>query len=394
MSEETGHYQGASDTEPQDAGGRGDDIRMKQLLEAGAHFGHQKSYWNPKMKPHIFDVRGGVHIINLQKTVELFKTAYRFVSNLTSKGGVVLFVGTKQQASGIIKEEGERCGMPYVNIRWLGGTLTNFGTIRSRLQYLESLQKDEEENRMEMLPYKEAVKLRKEAAKLTGLIGGLASMKRLPDAIFIVDTHKESNAFKEARKLGIPVIGLVDTNCDPTGVDYIIPTNDDAMRAIKLFTSRIADACVEGTAAYAETVKDLPEDEVREKAGEDEGPIVEKRVHVFRKFGGEEEETDEEPETVARGGERRAPEKKTDATVEAVKKPETVETEKTDGERKTVEEPETVVAENTDGERKTVREPETVATEKTGIERETVKKPETVAAVERENPATEKEGEN
>lgn len=310
MNEETGHYHGGGPEprggephggelrdselrgpEPQDIAGEGDDIRMKQLLEAGAHFGHQKSYWNPKMKPHIFGVRNGVHIIDLQKTVELFKVAYGFAVDITSRGGTVLFVGTKQQASGIIKEESERCGMPYVNLRWLGGTLTNFGTIRSRLEYLESLRKDEEENRTDMLPYKEAVKLRKEAAKLSGLIGGLTTMKRLPEAVFIVDTHKESNAFKEAVKLGIPVIGLVDTNCDPSGVDYIIPTNDDAMRAIKLFTSKIADACIEGVAAYKETVKDLPVEETRDK---EDGPIVEKRVHVFRKFGGEEEDTDGE----------------------------------------------------------------------------------------------------
>ena len=302
MSEETEHYEEPGGAETQEAPEEGDEIRMKRLLEAGAHFGHQKSYWNPKMKPHIFGVRNGVHIIDLQKTVELFKVAYRFAVELTSKGGIVLFVGTKQQASGIIKEESERCGMPYVNLRWLGGTLTNFGTIRSRLLYLEELRKNEEEKKMDMLPYKEAVKLRKQAAKLSGLIGGLASMKRLPDAVFIVDTHKESNAFKEAVKLGIPVIGLVDTNCDPTGVEYIIPTNDDAMRAIKLFTSKIADACAEGAAVYAETVKDLPEEEAREKTGQEDGPIVEKRVHVFRKFGGEEEEEDE-PRSAAAGKE-------------------------------------------------------------------------------------------
>ena len=290
MSEENNYYgdeRGAHMDEDQTDS---DELRMKQLLEAGAHFGHQKSYWNPKMKPHIFGVRNGVHIIDLQKTVQLFKAAYDYVLELTSKGGVVLFVGTKQQASGIIKEESERCGMPYVNVRWLGGTLTNFSTIRSRIQYMESLRNLEEENKMEMLPNREAIKLRKEAAKLNGLIGGIASMKRLPDAVFIVDTHKESNAFKEARKLAIPIVGLVDTNCDPTGVDYVIPTNDDAMRAIKLFTSKIADACAEGAAAYAETVKDLPEEQRREKQEETDGPIVEKRVYVFKKFGEEEED--------------------------------------------------------------------------------------------------------
>ncbi|QMU56614.1 MAG: 30S ribosomal protein S2 [Candidatus Mycalebacterium zealandia] len=269
-------------------GGNG-ELNMKQLLEAGAHFGHQKSYWNPKMKNHIFDVRNGVHIINLQKTVDLFRVAYQFVFELTSKGGIVLFVGTKQQARGIIKEESQRCSMPFVNVRWLGGALTNFSTIRSRLQYMEMLRKLEEENKMDLLPNKEAVKLRKEEAKLSSIIGGIASMKRLPDAVFIVDTNKEQNAFKEAKKLGIPIVGLVDTNCDPTGIDYVIPTNDDAMRAIKLFASKIADACVEGAQIYAETVKDIPEEQLREQKKEMEGPIVEKKVYVFKKFGEDEE---------------------------------------------------------------------------------------------------------
>lgn len=276
--------------ETQEIQSGGEELKMKQLLEAGAHFGHQKSYRNPKMEPYIFDVRNGVHIIDLQKTVELFKVAYEFIFSLISKGGVILFVGTKQQASGIIKEEAERCSMPYVNMRWLGGTLTNFSTIRSRLQYMESLRQLEEEKKIDLLPNKEAIRLRKEEAKLSGLLGGLCSMKKLPDAVLIVDTHKEVNAFKEAKKLGIPIVGLVDTNCDPTGVDYIIPTNDDAMRAIKLFASKVADACVEGAKAYAETVKDMPEDQRREQEEETDGPIVEKKMYVFRKFGEEEED--------------------------------------------------------------------------------------------------------
>ncbi len=269
--------------------GGNEELNMKQLLEAGAHFGHQKSYWNPKMKDYIFDVRNGVHIINLQKTVDLFKIAYQFIFDLTSKGGIVLFVGTKQQARGIIKEESERCSMPFVNVRWLGGALTNFSTIRSRLQYMEMLRKLEEENKMDLLPNKEAVKLRKEEAKLSSLIGGIVSMKRLPDAIFIVDTNKETNAFKEAKKLGIPIVGMVDTNCDPTGIDYVIPTNDDAMRAIKLLSSKIADACTEGAKIYAETVKDIPEEQRREQKEETGGPIVEKKVYVFKKFDEDED---------------------------------------------------------------------------------------------------------
>ncbi len=277
-----------------------EDLSMKQLLEAGAHFGHQKSYWNPKMKSHIFGVRNGVHIIDLQRTVKLFKVAYNFVFNLTSKGGTVLFVGTKQQARGIIKEESERCSMPYVNVRWLGGTLTNFSTIRSRLQYMDSLKKLEEENKMELLPNKEAIKLRKEMAKLSSLIGGLPSMKRLPEAMFIIDTNKEINAFKEAKKLGISVVGLVDTNCDPSEVDYVIPTNDDAMKAIKLFTSKIAEACIEGTKIYAETIKDMPEEKIREQIEETDGPVVEKKMYVFKKFG--EDEEDSEDTNVASSG--------------------------------------------------------------------------------------------
>ncbi len=269
-----------------------EDLNMKQLLESGAHFGHQKSYWNPKMKSYIFGIRNGVHIIDLQKTVELFRFAYNFVTNLTSKGGTLLFVGTKQQARGIVKEESVRCAMPYVNVRWLGGTLTNFNTIRSRLQYMESLRKLEEENKIDLLPNKEAIKLRKEEAKLSSLIGGLSAMKRLPDAVFIVDTQKELNALKEAKKLNIPVVGLVDTNCDPTGIDYVIPTNDDAMRAIKLFISKIADACIEGSKAYADMVKDMPEEQRREEEKETDGPIVEKKMYVFKKFGEDEEEED------------------------------------------------------------------------------------------------------
>lgn len=295
MSEELVHY----DNGTQEAPAGNEDLSMKQLLEAGAHFGHQKSYWNPKMKSYIFGVRNGVHIIDLQKTVDLFRDAYSFVTDLTSKGGTVLFVGTKQQARGIIKEEGERCGMPYVNVRWLGGTLTNFGTIRSRLRHMESLRKLEEENKMELLPNKEAIRLRKNEAKLSNLIGGLSKMRRLPDAVFIVDTHREINAFREARKLGITIVGLVDTNCDPTGIDYVIPTNDDAMRAIKLFISKIADACAEGAKVYAETVKDMPEEQRRREEEEADGPIVEKKVYVFRKFGEEEEE---EPAPAPSGG--------------------------------------------------------------------------------------------
>ncbi len=260
-------------------------ISMKQLLEAGVHFGHQISHWNPKMKEYIFGSRNGIHIIDLQQTVGLFKKSYNFVRDVVANGGEVLFVGTKKQAQGIIAEETTRSGMPYVNTRWLGGTLTNFHTIRSRVDYLLELKKLEEEGQMERLPKKEAKGLKREIQKLELLLGGIVSMKRIPNVLYIVDTRKEHIAVHEARRLGIPIVAVVDTNSDPADADYVIPSNDDAIRAIKLFTSRIADACVEGKHAYEQK---LQAGEVVRKR--DEGQvIVERKVFVFKEFGEEPE---------------------------------------------------------------------------------------------------------
>ena len=263
-------------------------ISMKQLLEAGVHFGHQISHWNPKMRDYIFGNRNGIHIIDLQQTVGLFKKAYNFVRDVVADGGEVLFVGTKKQAQGIISEETARSGMPYINTRWLGGTLTNFHTIRSRVDYLLELKKLEEEGQMERLPKKEAKGLKREIQKLELLLGGIENMRRLPQALYIVDTRKEHIAVHEARRLGIPVVAVVDTNSDPADADYIIPSNDDAIRAIKLFTSRISDACIEGKHIYEQK---LQSGEVQKKEEESQ-VLVERKVFVFKEFGQEEERED------------------------------------------------------------------------------------------------------
>ena len=220
---------------------------MKELLEAGVHFGHQTKRWNPKMKPFIFGLRNGIYIIDLQQTVTLTKTALDFVTQITSKGKKILIVGTKRQAQEAVRQEAERCGMPFVTLRWLGGTLTNFATIKNRidrLRYLETLETDE--HKREMLTKKELGKLEKERVKLDKVLSGIKSMSSLPDAIFVIDPKKEHIAVNEARRLGIPVIAIVDTNCDPDNIDYIIPGNDDAIRAIRLFTSLVATAAIEG----------------------------------------------------------------------------------------------------------------------------------------------------
>jgi len=219
---------------------------MKQLLEAGVHFGHQTRRWNPKMKPYIFMERNGIYIIDLQKTVKMVEEAYNFVRNLVSEGNSILFVGTKKQAQDSIKEEAERCSMFYVNQRWLGGMLTNFQTIRRRVDRLHELEKMEEDGTFEVLPKKEVSRLIGEKQKLERFLGGIRNMESLPGALYIVDPRKERIAVREARKLGIPIIAIVDTNCDPDEIDYVIPGNDDAIRAVKLLTSKIADAVIEG----------------------------------------------------------------------------------------------------------------------------------------------------
>ncbi|WP_166237917.1 30S ribosomal protein S2 [Paenibacillus turpanensis] len=220
-------------------------ISMKQLLEAGVHFGHQTRRWNPKMDKYIFTERNGIYIIDLQKTVKKVEEAYNFVRNLAAEGGTMLFVGTKKQAQDSVAEEAERCGMYFINQRWLGGTLTNFQTIQKRIDRLHELTRMEEDGTFEVLPKKEVILLRKEQERLEKFLGGIKNMRKLPDALFIIDPRKERIAVAEARKLGIPIVGIVDTNCDPDEIDYVIPGNDDAIRAVKLLTAKMADAVVE-----------------------------------------------------------------------------------------------------------------------------------------------------
>ena len=221
-------------------------VSMKQLLEAGVHFGHQTRRWNPKMATYIYTERNGIYIIDLQKTVKKLEEAYNFVRELGEKGETILFVGTKKQAQEAIKEEASRVGMYYVNARWLGGMLTNFKTMRTRIDRLAQLKKMQEDGTFDMLPKKEVMKHMGEIAKLEKYLGGVKEMKKLPGALFIVDTRKERNAIAEAHKLGIPVVAIADTNCDPDEIDYVIPGNDDAIRAIKLISSIMANAVLEG----------------------------------------------------------------------------------------------------------------------------------------------------
>ena len=221
-------------------------VSMKQLLEAGVHFGHQTRRWNPKMAKYIFTERNGIYIIDLQKTVKKLEEAYNFVRDLSVEGKSVLFVGTKKQAQDSVKEEAERAGAYYVNARWLGGMLTNFTTIRTRIERLKKLRTMEEDGTFELLPKKEVVKLNLEIEKLEKFLGGIKDMKEIPGALFIIDPRKERIAVAEAKKLGIPIVAIVDTNCDPDEVDYVIPGNDDAIRAVKLISSAIANAIIEG----------------------------------------------------------------------------------------------------------------------------------------------------
>ena len=221
-------------------------VSMKQLLEAGVHFGHQTRRWNPKMATYIYTERNGIYIIDLQKTVKKLEEAYFFVRDLAAEGGSVLFVGTKKQAQDAVKEEAEKVGMFYVNARWLGGMLTNFKTMRSRIDRLAQLRKMEEDGTFAMLPKKEVIKHQGEIAKLEKYLGGVKEMKKVPACMFIVDPRKERNAIAEAKKLNIPVVAIVDTNCDPDEIDYVIPGNDDAIRAIRLIAATMANAAIEG----------------------------------------------------------------------------------------------------------------------------------------------------
>lgn len=221
-------------------------ITMKQLLEAGVHFGHQTRRWNPKMKRYIFTERNGIYIIDLQKTVKKVAEAYNFAKNVSEDGGKILFVGTKKQAQDAIKEEAERAGQLYVNQRWLGGILTNYKTISKRIRRIDEIEKMEADGIFEVLPKKEVVEIRKEYDRLIKFLGGIRDMREMPKALFIVDPRKERNAIAEAKKLNIPIIAMVDTNCDPDEVDYVIPANDDAIRAVRLMTGKMADAVLEG----------------------------------------------------------------------------------------------------------------------------------------------------
>lgn len=232
-------------------------ISMKELLEAGVHFGHQTRRWNPKMAQYIFTERNGIYIIDLQKTVRKMEEAYNFIRDLAVEGKDILFVGTKKQAQEAIEQEAQRCGMYYVNQRWLGGMLTNFKTIRARVNELNRLNRMEEDGTFDLLPKKEVIKLLHERDKLNKNLGGIKEMRQLPGAVFIVDPRKERIAIAEARKLGIPIVAIVDTNCDPDEIDYVIPGNDDAIRAVKLITGKIADAVLEGR--QGEQMEDVEE---------------------------------------------------------------------------------------------------------------------------------------
>ena len=222
------------------------NITMKELLEAGVHFGHQTKRWNPKMKEYIFGERNGIYIIDLQKTLKMFKDASKFVQEQATQGKVIMFVGTKRQAQDAIAEEANRCGMFYVNQRWLGGLLTNWITVQKSVKRLKELDEMATDGRYDLLPKKEVIKLERERKHLQTNLAGIKSMTRLPDALFVIDSNKEQIAVREARKLGIPVVAVVDTNCDPSEVDYVIPGNDDALRAIRLFASKVADSVAEG----------------------------------------------------------------------------------------------------------------------------------------------------
>ncbi len=250
-------------------------VSMKQLLEAGVHFGHQTRRWNPKMAPYIFTERNGIYIIDLQKTVKKLDEAYMFLRDISANGGEVLFVGTKKQAGDSIKEEATRAGAHYVNARWLGGMMTNFETIKTRIKRLEQLHKMETDGTFELLPKKEVAKLTLEIEKLEKYLGGIKTMEKLPAALFIVDPKREKIAVSEARKLGIPIVAIVDTNCDPDEVDYVIPGNDDAIRAVKLISGAMADAIIEGRQGESDAAAEETDADASEAAPAEEAPVEE-----------------------------------------------------------------------------------------------------------------------
>jgi len=259
-------------------------ITMKELLEAGVHFGHQTKRWNPKMKQYIYGERNGIYIIDLQKTLRLFKEATQFVADLTAQGKIILFVGTKRQAQDAIAEEAKRCNMFYVNQRWLGGLLTNFLTIQKSIKRLKELDATATDGRYEVLPKKEITRLERERTSLEKNLSGIKDMPRLPDAIFVIDSNNEQIAVAEARRLGIPVVAIVDTNCDPDFVDYVIPGNDDALRAIRLFTSKISESAIEGQAALRDvaSAKQASKDQAGGDDQQSEGGAPRERTRVKR----------------------------------------------------------------------------------------------------------------
>ncbi|RUM31269.1 MAG: 30S ribosomal protein S2 [Aquifex sp.] len=260
-------------------------VSMKELLEAGVHFGHSKSRWNPKMAPYIYGVRHGIHIIDLNKTIVMLEEAYHFVSDVIAQGGEILFVGTKKQAKDIIKEEAERCGAFYVNERWVGGLLTNFQTVRKSIMKLQTLERMEEEGIFDVLPKKEVRNLRRKMEKLRKLYNGIRDMKKLPDVVWIVDTVREKIAVSEARKLGITIVAIADSNCDPTLIDYPIPGNDDAIKSIKLLTSKIADAVLEGKQRRESAEEVVPTKERKPvEITERERQLFEQAVEMSEKY--------------------------------------------------------------------------------------------------------------
>jgi small subunit ribosomal protein S2 len=290
-------------------------ITMRQLLEAGVHFGHQTKRWNPKMKPYIFGARNGIYIVDLQKTVRLAREAFKFVSDVCSKGGSVLFVGTKKQAQDSVIEESGRSGQFNVTNRWLGGTLTNFKTIKSGIDRLKALEKMSTDGTFEKLPKKEVAILQNEMDKLKRNLGGIQEMSRLPGCLFVIDPKKEHIAIHEATRLGIPIVGLVDTNCDPEGIDYVIPGNDDAIRSIRLFCAKVADAAIEGKARYAAHGGGQEQQAEGEGQGEDRDQASERRG----KRGGERRGGRGGARGGMGGGER--PRREAGPDVEVVRKP-------------------------------------------------------------------------
>lgn len=282
-------------------------ITMKQLLEAGVHFGHQTKRWNPKMKSYIYGARNGIYIIDLQKTVKLFRDAYQFVLDQVANGEEILFVGTKRQAAEAIQEEAERCGMHFVNSRWLGGTMTNFKTIRASVERLRRIEAMAADGKLDLLSKKDVLKIQRIYSKLDKTLGGIKNLDRMPGALFVIDPKRERIAVAEANKLGIPVVGVVDTNCDPDPVDYVIPGNDDAIRAIRLFAGKISDACIEGKELHQKLLRtdpDAAEVEYMTGVGEEadgeekKGPIVDRIGDLLSKEMGEVAE--EQPTEAAR----------------------------------------------------------------------------------------------